>query len=346
MNNKLVSISFPVYNVASFVERSLNSIVNQTYQHIEIIIIDDCGTDNSMDIVRNVLAHEKTKFLIQYVILDKNQGPGNGRNVSIDKANGDYLFFMDSDDELLPDAIEKLVKAIEEDPVDFVKASFKRIYVGQSKESEDVCFQSNKRIKVDDSLMNYCQHNDLLIPVFMWNSLYDIDILRRNNIRCEQRYMEDDLFSFNLLCKSKSCILLTDVTYNYYIHSSSLTRQLAATDIPEKTGEIYAEIASMKYNIINSMNDSLTKGRLFVRLLGESIYKLYSIMISSNISPELKEKYQKQILAFPPLKFWGWTSMSRIERMKLVYYYILSHLSYGMKKILINQLNFRFYKNK
>lgn len=94
------------------------------------------------------------------------------------------------------------------------------------------------------------------------------------------------------------------------------------------------------------MNDDLTKGRLFVHLLGESIYKLYSIIMSNKISPSLKEKYQKQILSFPPLKFWGWNSMNLIEKIKLIYYYILSHLSYKVKIILINQLNFRFYKYK
>lgn len=345
-NNKLVSISFPVYEVASFVRRSLSSIMNQTYRNIEIIIVDDCGNDNSMDIVRDFLANIKTNFLIQYIIFDKNQGLGNVRNVSIDKANGDYIYFMDSDDELLPDTIEKLVKAMEEHPVDFVKASYRKIFIGQNRESEDCCFESDKQINVNDSLMDYCQHNFLSIPVYMWNSLYNIDFLRRNNIRCKQIYMEDDMFSFNLLCKSKSCRLLPDITYNYYIHSSSLTRTLASENIPEKTGAIYAEIASMKYSIIYSMNDDLTKGRLFVHLLGESIYKLYSIIISNKISTELKEKYQKQILSFPPLKFWGWTSMNLMEKIKFIYYYMLSHLSYKVKIILINQLNFRIYKYK
>ena len=128
-NNKLVSISFPVYEVASFVRRSLSSIMNQTYRNIEIIIVDDCGNDNSMDIVRDFLANIKTNFLIQYIIFDKNQGLGNVRNVSIDKANGDYIYFMDSDDELLPDTIEKLVKAMEEHPVDFVKASYRKMFI-------------------------------------------------------------------------------------------------------------------------------------------------------------------------------------------------------------------------
>ncbi len=103
-----VSIIIPVYNVAAYVEECIQSVLNQDYENIEIIIVDDCGTDNSMELVRKMIAG--TSKEIHILKHDHNRGFAAGRNTGIKNAVGNYIYFLDSDDYIEPDCISRLVK--------------------------------------------------------------------------------------------------------------------------------------------------------------------------------------------------------------------------------------------
>ena len=112
----LVSVILPVYNVEKYVENSLRSVIGQTYPDIECLIIDDCGTDRSMDVVENVLAHSNLAGKkIRILRHEKNRGLSAARNTGLDYAEGTYIFFLDSDDSIRPNCIEKHVEAISKD---------------------------------------------------------------------------------------------------------------------------------------------------------------------------------------------------------------------------------------
>lgn len=115
--NPLVSIIVPVYNVSVYVEDCLSSIVSQTYDNIEVLCIDDRGTDDSMDIVRQ---YAKDDHRIKIIQNERNIGLGATRNVGIRHASGNYLFFLDSDDYITADAIEKLVMTAEASEADII----------------------------------------------------------------------------------------------------------------------------------------------------------------------------------------------------------------------------------
>lgn len=103
-----VSIIIPVYNVAPYVEECLRSVLEQDYLDKEIIIVDDCGTDNSMDIVQGIVTRCKSE--VRILKHPYNCGLSKARNTGIKEAKGDYVFFMDSDDYLLGrDAITRFV---------------------------------------------------------------------------------------------------------------------------------------------------------------------------------------------------------------------------------------------
>ena len=106
----------PIYNVAPYVERALLSALNQTFESIEFLIVDDRGTDNSMEIVRKIVAEHPRGKDVRIIEHPHNIGLGATRNTAIDNAQGEYLFFMDSDDEITPDCIEVLYKAMMEEP--------------------------------------------------------------------------------------------------------------------------------------------------------------------------------------------------------------------------------------
>ena len=103
----LVSVIVPVYNVLPYLRESLESVINQTYEDLEIIIVDDGSTDGS-----DVVCEEYAKDSRVKVIHQKNHGLSAARNVGLDLARGDYIAFLDSDDVYLPDMIQTMVEGI------------------------------------------------------------------------------------------------------------------------------------------------------------------------------------------------------------------------------------------
>ena len=126
----LITLSMPVYNVEKYVERALLSALNQTYENIEFIIADDRGTDTSMDIVRRIVSSHPRGKQVRIIEHERNIGLGAGRNTAIEHATGKYLFFMDSDDELSPDCIDRLYAKMQEENVDFVEGSYRKLFRG------------------------------------------------------------------------------------------------------------------------------------------------------------------------------------------------------------------------
>ena len=105
MNNEMVSVIIPIYNTQKYLKRCMDSVIEQTYQNIEIILIDDGSSDNSLEICKKYQENDKRV----YIISGKNCGVSHARNLGIDKAKGKYLYFVDSDDYLEKEAIEKML---------------------------------------------------------------------------------------------------------------------------------------------------------------------------------------------------------------------------------------------
>ena len=111
MQKPLVSIIIPVYKVEDYIERCLRSVINQTYSRLECILVDDCSPDNSVSIAKKVLA--EFTFNAKFIFHHQNEGLSVTRNTGIQHATGKYLYFLDSDDEITPDAIKRLVEISE-----------------------------------------------------------------------------------------------------------------------------------------------------------------------------------------------------------------------------------------
>ena len=119
-----VSIIIPVYNVSKYIERCLKSALDQTWKDLEIILVDDCTPDDSMDIARSVLETSSRSNMVTILKHEKNRGLSAARNTGIRQAKGDYLYFLDSDDYLPVNSIELLADAAIRHNVDFVIGEF------------------------------------------------------------------------------------------------------------------------------------------------------------------------------------------------------------------------------
>ena len=146
MYKYMVSILIAAYNVSQYIERCLKSLEVQTFKDFEVIIVNDCSTDTTKDVIANYLNKSNLRAVV--IDLDENQGPSFGRHTALAKARGDYFYCIDGDDWIEPDAIEKFYNKAIEQNYDMVACDF-YIDTGQSKnpvefkESEPAKIQYN-----------------------------------------------------------------------------------------------------------------------------------------------------------------------------------------------------------
>lgn len=216
-----ISIIIPVYNVEPYIASCLKSVINQSYPHIECIIIDDCGTDRSMDIVRNTLKSYQGNIEFKLLNYEQNKGTSAARNVGIKKATGDYLYFLDSDDELPKTSINDLVdKTIEYNQPDIVVGEYDFIPTDNIKHLHiDKEYLDNK----SEIIYTFCKAKWY---VMSWNKLVRKDFIISNQLYFKEGVdlHEDDLWSFQSAIKCRNIVFTKQSTYLYRIRPGSMIR--------------------------------------------------------------------------------------------------------------------------
>jgi len=202
-----ISVIVPVYNTSKFLEQCLNSLINQTFQDMEIICVNDGSTDNSLEILN--------KYPQIKVITQKNQGLSAARNTGIAAAQGEYIGFVDSDDWVDLDFYEKLYNAIISTDADIAAATILR---GEVKYR--VNYQEEKIYTKLKDKINACN-----IPnsCYVWNKLYKSELIKNNLFR-NDIYFEDMVWMPYILAKSKSLVLTPNTVYHYRRNSNSIVK--------------------------------------------------------------------------------------------------------------------------
>ena len=222
MNNPTISIIIPIYNVAPYIIECLESVYNQSYPNIEVILVDDCSTDESMQIVDTFLTSDRIKktTLIHH---SQNKGLSETRNTGINHATGDYIYFIDSDDYINSDCIESFVSlAIKYESANVIFGSATPLPITWDR----ICISSNK-----DSIPEYTDNISWIrksfskigyIPVTAWNKLIKREhIISHNLFFKEDIVYEDQLWNFRLGNSIQSIAFNKKSTYTYrYIPNS------------------------------------------------------------------------------------------------------------------------------
>lgn len=219
--NPLVTIAMPVYNVEKYIERALLSALNQSYSNIEILAIDDKGLDNSIAVVNRIIAKHPRGKIVRIIDHGVNRGTGATRNTAIQEAKGEYLFFMDSDDEIKRDAIGTLVENLNRIGcrTDVVAGSVE--YIDKDK-VQKVGYKQSIELKGELCIWKYFFKNTEEFIVPTWNKLYSIDFLRSNSIQCIPRQLNEDAwFTFQVVLNAKNCVLDPQITYSYFRNENS-----------------------------------------------------------------------------------------------------------------------------
>ena len=119
-----VSILIPVYKAEKYISQCLESVLRQTYNNLEIIIVDDASPDNSIAIAESLIQKNENKFDIKILHNEKNKGIAETRNTLLDYATGDYILFVDSDDYIEIDAIDSLANIVNKADCDIVRCGY------------------------------------------------------------------------------------------------------------------------------------------------------------------------------------------------------------------------------
>ena len=215
-----ISIIVPIYNAEKFLVECIESLLNQTKQELEFILVNDGSTDQTEEIIKKN-KDKKIKYF-----KNKNQGIGKTRNFGIDKATGKYIMFVDSDDFLEKDACEKLYKKMEQERADVVVCNFYKLEDGNREEVKIQPFSSTTLEEQPQLLLE--------INLAPWNKLYRTELLKKHHIRfVETLKYEDAPFVVEALDKARKISYL-DQPLNYYvIHQNSETtvRDMRVFDI-------------------------------------------------------------------------------------------------------------------
>lgn len=221
-----ISIIVPVYNVEKYLSRCLNSILNQTYSHLEIIIVNDGSTDNSLNICNEFAEKDKRIVLIN----QRNKGLSGARNTGLRFASGDYVGFIDSDDMIESDMIEDCYKIIESYSPDVITTnvlSYKRGNASYTEFRNNLPYGKilNKKEIIKHFIEPYYGGYMGIIPS-VWSKLYKLAFLKRNNHFFDEtlKRSEDYWFNFFVFITAEDVYAINKGYYHYYANEGSMIR--------------------------------------------------------------------------------------------------------------------------
>ena len=280
-----ISFIVPVYNTGLYIKKCLDSIINQTFkEEIEIILIDDGSTDNSDELIKEYIEKNNSKDIIKYYTKE-NEGIAKTRNFGIDKANGEYIFFVDSDDYIDKETIKKLKPYIDED-IDMIKFKLQRI-------------DKNNNIleKVDGPIFTKISGEEAFNILYSEDVLLDSpcvyvikrNLFTKNNFKFNRTYHEDFGLIPLIILKAKSFVSIPDYLYYYVQGENSITRNDDYSKTIKKFEDAlyHYDNAIEKINKMNLNKKSKENAKIFYT--NSVILKLYEI------KEEDKNKFIKEI---------------------------------------------------
>ena len=215
---KKISIVVPIYNVSPYLTDCLDSLQCQTYENIEIIGIDDASTDNSADIYATYLSDKRFKLISNY----ENQGLPSARNLGILNAVGDYIFFVDSDDWVSPNAVEHLLDIAINHNVDIVIGGVSKFMECNGKLTTQI--NHSKVMSCERSNVNIHMHPELLNSVTSWNKLINTLFIKTKGLIFKpvpRRY--EDVLTYKWYLSGATISNTSIITYYYRLRDLSNT---------------------------------------------------------------------------------------------------------------------------
>lgn len=281
MNDPRISIILPVYKVEKYIERCLNSILQQTFKDFEIIIVNDASPDRSPEIAE---IFAKADHRIRIFDNEENSGAAWSRMVGYSNARGKYITFCDPDDFLPADALEVLHTAMTQDlKADICMGEYQRVFVDGSKSNifKNELKYGNDKWSVAKSALKY------EIPHFLWNKMYKIELFKYPMITYKNfSKSSDEFLFFQILQNCEKVIKVNELVYYYFDNTQS------ASYNKNNFNALQAMITSQKYieNVYGNVEAfkpliekrKLSKYAKFINVAGDNS-QLLQLVFNENI---------------------------------------------------------------
>ncbi len=238
---KKVSVIVPCYNSEDYLRTAIDSLIIQTYENIEIILLNDGSKDGTLEIMKSYSDE-------RIIVIDKeNTGIGDTRNVGIRKSNGDYIMFLDSDDYYEKDTIENMVKVLEENSADMVVSNY---YLNTPTKQLEIKFN-------DFGVATLKENPEILTSINYapWNKIYKREVVSKAEFPTNVKY-EDVPFVVKCLICSKRIAFTSEFNFHYVIKKSgeTITRDERVFDIFKILDMINLEFKNYEYIDKTSFN--------------------------------------------------------------------------------------------
>ncbi len=276
-DDKVISVIIPVYNVEKYLDRCVQSVVDQSYSNLEIILVDDGSTDNC-PIICDEWTNRDNRIR---VIHKKNGGLSDARNAGMAAASGEYISFIDSDDWIEPEMMERLLRAIVQDESDIAACTVKMVWEDGSP-GKLLTAQENCVLNREEAQRALLRETLLKQPV--WYKLYKTDLVKEIPFAVG-KYHEDVFWSYQAIGAAKRVSVIDYPGYNYFQRSDSIMgegyslKRLDAIEAKEERQkyleECFPELAAE--GRVNLWFSCLYHGQKALRILPET-EKIQAVM--------------------------------------------------------------------
>lgn len=233
-----VSVITPVYRVERYIEECIQSVLSQTYQNIEFILVDDCGGDRSVDIINDLIKQNTTPIEIRLISHTENKGVSAARNTALKAATGDYIFCLDSDDRLLPNSITTLVTKAVQTKADIVMCCHSSEGDAQNRGGM-MCAPVNEVNGTTEILDAFANQWFNVAP---WCKLFKHSFIVDNQLYFYEGIInEDNPWTFQLCLKAQKIVFVHKELYFYRYNGNSIMSNSKKDDII-KSNEIAVSI--------------------------------------------------------------------------------------------------------
>lgn len=301
----LISIIIPIYNAEKYLHRTIESILKQTYSNYELILINDGSTDDSEKI-----CYEYAKNSLNISVIDiPNSGVSNARNIGLKEAKGEYIMFLDSDDWIDSDCLQKLVKELKQKKYDVIMFPYIREYGNVSRKrnlfcesrifSKEEIFEEilSRMIGPNENQINNPSEMDIYNAV--WGKVIKSDLAKKIAfLDYKTMFGEDLVYNIMLFQKAKSCKYMDNIYYHYNKQNDNSLTKISQNEILLKWDKMYNTIEN-EFLKNNSYNNR-TKVELSKRLKRRIYLNRLTItqqMFSSNENIKIKNKKIKDMLS-------------------------------------------------
>ena len=338
-----ITVGMPVWGVEKYIRRSLWSVLEQDFDDMEILVIDDCGTDKSIDIVTELANTHPKGDKIRIIRQPQNMGCWAARNRVLDEAQGKYIFLIDSDDYLFENAIPKLYKKAEEAQVEATYGSV--LPVDEDGHPIKDCGVDginlpDMTIRGEDKLACFANDNikKLRLNNFIWNIMLRADFLKNHPLRFQKtKFWDDVLFNADMQPLVTSAAFISNLTYYYVIRDNSLSNYQKRDVI--QVEEVRQHISNQEYlkaQCLSLINKSYFEIRM-TKMMRAMFYVITGALRNENhlSEPIPYEEYRNALRHPLPLK--GIIKFKKYKFINLIFW-LLGKLSPSLSIAIIKMI--------